>query len=415
MAEHGFATKAIHGAHFHGGGASDPIVFPIFQTASFAFADSAMQEAVGVHRVEGFGYSRAGNPTVDAFERTLALLEGAEAACAFASGMAAIHAAITAFVGAGEHVVVTRNVYGGTYHLLTAILPRMGITHTFVDMTDPAAVAAAITPQTRLIWAETISNPTTVVLNLPALAALAHARGLLLGVDATFTSPYLSAPLAQGADLVAHSATKYLSGHGDVIAGAVAGNAALIDQVRAVMTGAGGNMAPLEAFLLLRGMKTLELRMERHCLNARRLAEALSQHPLVTRVMYPGLPAHPQHALAQQLLRDCGGMLSFTVQGDEYTARDVVDHLTLAQRAGSLGDVDTLASLPIITSHRLIAPADRATMGVTDNLIRVSVGLETSDDIIADFLNALDTVQARVARRTALSSPGVQTTAGRSD
>ncbi len=399
MAEPGFSTRAIHGGHFHGDGASDPIVFPIFQTASFGFDSTDAMDAVVSGAKLGFGYSRAGNPTVDAFERTLALLEGADAACAFASGMAAIHAAITAFVGAGEHVVVTRHVYGGTYHLLTELLPRLGISHTFVDMTDLAAVAAAITPQTRMLWGETVSNPMTVVLDLPALAQLAHARGLLLGVDATFTSPYLSLPLAQGADLSVHSATKYLGGHGDVIAGAVAGAAEPMAKVRGIMAGVGGNMAPLEAFLLARGMKTLELRMDRHCLNAQRLAEFLAAHPLVERVNYPGLPTHPQHDLAARLLRGFGGMVSFSVRGDETTARSVVDHLRLAFRASSLGDADTLASLPVMTSHRLLSPADRAASGVTDSLIRVSVGLENSADQIADFAQALDAVHARTQRR----------------
>ncbi len=394
MAEHGFSTRAIHGGHYHSDAASDPIVFPIFQTASFGFENTDAMDAVASGTTPGFGYSRGGNPTVAAFERTLALLEGAEAACAFASGMAAIHASITAFVGAGEHVVVTRHVYGGTYHLLTEFLPRLGISHTFVDMTDLAAVAAAITPQTRMLWAETVSNPMTVVLDLPALGQLAHARGLLLGVDATFTSPYLSLPLAQGADLSVHSATKYLGGHGDVIAGAVAGAAERMMKVRTIMTGAGGNMAPLEAFLLARGMKTLELRMDRHCANAEHLATFLAGHPLVEAVHYPGLTTHPQHELASRLLGGFGGMLSFSVRGDEATARDVVNHLRLVFRAGSLGDADSLASLPVMTSHRLLSPAARAASGVTPNLIRVSVGLENSADQIADFAQALDAVHA---------------------
>lgn len=404
MADLGFSTRAIHGGHYHSQGASDPIVFPIFQTASFGFDSTDAMAEVTEGRTPGFGYSRGGNPTVDAFERTLALLEGADAACAFASGMAAIHAAITAFVGAGEHVVVTRNVYGGTYHLLTAILPKMGITHTFVDMTDLAAVAAAITPQTRMLWGETVSNPTTVVLDLPALAQIAHAQGLLFAVDATFTSPYLSQPLAQGVDLSAHSATKYLGGHGDVIAGAVAGAAEPMRKVREIMGAVGGTMAPLEAFLLARGMKTLEIRMDRHCQNARQLAAFLAQHPFVERVNYPGLASHPQHALAQTLLRDFGGMISFTVRGDERAARDVVDQLRIAVRGGSLGDADTLASLPVMTSHRLLTPADRAAGGVSDNLIRISVGLENSADQIADFAQALDAVQAHNERRAAVSA-----------
>jgi methionine-gamma-lyase len=393
----GFSTKAIHGAHFHSGQSSDPIVFPIFQTASFGFPDVDTQEAVGAGQVPGFGYSRGGNPTVAAFERTLALLEGAEEAVAFGSGMAAIHAAITASVGAGEHVVVTRDVYGGTYALLEAHLPRLGVTHTFVDMTDLAAVEAAITPATKMIWAETVSNPTTVVLNLPALAEIAHAHGLLLGVDATFTSPYLSQPIAQGVDVVAHSATKYIGGHGDVIAGAVAGSAARMQPVRAIMSGFGGTMAPLEAFLLLRGLKTLEIRMDRHCQNARALAFALAAHPLVASVLHPALPTHPQHDLAARLLRDTGGMLSFTPKGGPTVARSVVNHLRLAQRAGSLGDVDTLASLPMMTSHRLLPPAHRVACGIGDDLIRVSVGLENSQDQIADFMQALDAAQAEMA------------------
>jgi methionine-gamma-lyase len=408
MAEQGFSTRAIHGAHFQTGQASDPVVYPIFQTASFSFESTDAQDDVNAQRRTGFGYSRAGNPTVDAFERTLALLEGAEGSAGFASGMAAIHAALTAFLSAGDHVVATRDVYGGTFHLLTNVLPRQSISHSFVDMTDLAAVAAAITPQTKMLWAETVSNPTTVVLDLPALAELAHARGLLLGVDATFTSPYLSSPVAQGVDVIAHSATKYLGGHGDVIAGAVSGNAEVMAKVRGVMTAVGGTMAPLEAFLLLRGMKTLEIRLDRHCQNARALAEALRRHPLVEAVFYPGLPDHPQHALATRLLRDYGGMVSFTVRGDHYTARDVMDRLELAMRAGSLGDADTLASMPVMTSHRLLSPEARAASGVTDTMIRVSVGLENSADIIGDFTQALDAVQQRQERLAALSTPGTQ-------
>lgn len=404
MAEPGFSTRAIHGAHFHSGQISDPIVFPIFQTASFSFDSTEAQDDVNAQRQTGFGYSRAGNPTVDAFERTLALLEGTEAACGFASGMAAIHAALAAFVGGGDHLVVTQDVYGGTFHLLTQIFPKLGITHTFVDMTDLAAVAAAITPQTKMIWAETVSNPTTVVLDLPALAELAHARGLLLGVDATFTSPYLSSPIAQGVDVVAHSATKYLGGHGDVLAGAVAGRAELMQQVRGIMSGVGGTMAPLEAFLLLRGMKTLEIRLDRHCQNAQQLADALVTHLLVERVYYPGLSSHPQHALAARLLRHFGGMVSFTVRGDHFTARSVVDQLEMALRAGSLGDADTLVSLPVMTSHRLLSPEARAAAGVTETMIRVSVGLENAPDIINDFIQALDAVQSRIERLAALSS-----------
>ncbi len=386
----GFSTRAIHSVHYHSAEPGSAIAFPIFQTASFSFESTGQMDELAEPGRHGFAYSRAGNPTVDAFERVLMDLEGAEASCAFSSGMAAIHAAITAAVRAGDHVIATRDIYGGTYHLLKNILPTFGISHTLVDMTDLAAVRAAIRPETRLIWAETVSNPTTVVLNLPLLANLAHEHGLLLGVDATFTTPYLSSPIAQGVDLVAHSATKYLGGHGDVIAGAVCGKAEPMARVRGIMSGVGGNMAPLEAFLLLRGMKTLEIRMERHCYTALLLAQALSQHPLVERVNYPGLPGHPQHELATRHLRRFGAMLSIQVRGDTATARRVVDATRLALRAGSLGDVETLVSLPIMTSHHLMAPEDRAASGVTDNLIRISVGLENAPDLIADFTQALD-------------------------
>lgn len=393
MSEQGFTTRAIHTAHFHGATPGDAISFPIFQTSSFDFASTDAIDQLHDPDIKSFAYSRASNPTVDAFERTLAALEGATAACAFASGMAAIHAAMLAVVGAGHHLVVTRDVYGGSYHLLKDILPRLGISHTLVDMTDLAATAAAMRPETRMVWAETISNPTTTVLDIPALAELAHAHGALLGVDATFTTPYLSLPLAQGADLVAHSATKYISGHGDVIAGVVAGSTAMLAPVRDLMIGVGGSMAPLEAFLLLRGLKTLELRMDRHNTTAQRVAEMLDAHPIVETVFYPGIASHPQHALARRLYpRGFGGLLSFTVRGDETMARAVVDRLKLFLRAGSLGDAHSLVSLPVMMSHHHLTPEDRAASRVTPNLIRVPIGLENSDDIVADLQQALDGV-----------------------
>src|SRR5262249_772250 len=263
--ERGFATRAIHGAHYRGPGLGQPIVFPIFQTASFHFDSAEEQEAVNAGREPAFFYSRTSNPTTDALHRVIADLEGAEEAVSFASGMGAISAAILAVVGAGEHVVCTQQLYGGTYNLLTRTLPRLDIPHTFVDATDLEAVAQALRPETKLIWAETICNPTTTVLDLRALAALAHERGALLAVDSTLTSPYLARPLEDGADLVVHSATKYIGGHGDLLAGIVAGRHELIRRVRVICNDVGGCAAPLEAWLMLRGLKTLALRMERHC------------------------------------------------------------------------------------------------------------------------------------------------------
>jgi methionine-gamma-lyase len=385
----GFSTRAIHTARYQVPGRTSPVAYPLFQTASFAF-DSAEDEAetvTGGRR--DFFYSRVGNPTTEALHETIAALEGAEAAVSFASGIGAIHAAMIATLKAGDHILCTDRVYGGTYTLVTHVLPRFGITHSFVDMTDPAAVARAIRPETRLLWGETISNPTTVVLDLAALAELAHAHGALFAVDSTFTSPYLCRPLEQGVDLVIHSATKYIGGHGDLSAGIVLGSREQLRQVQTLRAETGGAAAPLEAWLMLRGLKTLALRMDRHCANAMALAAMLASHPGVERVHYPGLPSHPQHMLARERLRDFGAVVSFQVPGGRAAAYRVIDRLRLALRASSLGDADTLVLHPATVSHRRLSAEVRATQGVTDGLIRVSVGLEDPEDILDDFRQAL--------------------------
>jgi methionine-gamma-lyase len=347
---------------------------------------------VVTNKLEGIAYSRTANPTTDALHRTLADLEGAEDAQSFASGIGAIHAAITALVGAGDHVVCAKQVYGGTYNLLTRTLPRFGIAHTFADMTDLDEMERALRPETKLIWAETISNPTTAIPDLRALAALAHAHGALLAVDATFTSPYLARPLEDGVDLVVHSATKYIGGHGDLLAGTIAGSRALIHKTLVMRADAGGCAAPLEAWLMLRGLKTLALRMERHCSNARALAQFLAGHPRVARVYYPGLPEHPQHALAAERYGSFGGVLSFEVCGGKKAAFAVIDGLRIALRASSLGDADTLVLHPATVSHRWLSREARAAADITDGMIRVSVGLEDLSDILDDFGHALETV-----------------------
>jgi len=367
-------------------------VFPLFQTASFSFESAEEQAAVAAGAQEGFSYSRSTNPTTNAFHEVIADLEGGEEAVSFASGMGAIHAAMTAVVGAGDHILCTDKVYGGTATLLTRTLPRFGVTHSLVDMTNLDAVRAAIRPQTKLLWAETIGNPLTTVLDLKALAQIAHEHGALLGVDNTFASPYLARPLEDGADLVAHSATKYIGGHGDLLAGAVIGSHDLIHRAKVICVDVGGCAAPLEAWLMLRGLKTLNLRMERHCANALGLARFLVEHPGVERVNYPGLPNHPQHTLATErfgVMVGYGGVLSFEVKGGKAAAFQVIDRVKLALRAGSLGDTDTLISHPATISHRLLTPEARAVSGVTDSLIRVSVGLEDLPDILDDFRQAL--------------------------
>ncbi len=390
MAEEGFSTKAIHTAAYHTVFHGDPLSYPIFQTSSFGFESLEELDAFYEEPGSGFAYSRAGNPTVNAFESVMAHLEGAEAACAFASGMGAISATILSFLKSGDHMIVTRDLYGGTYSLVTKIAPQFGVTCSLIDMTDLTAIEAAIRPETKLIWGETVSNPTTVVLDIPSIAKLAHAHGLVFGVDATFTTPYLSLPIAQGADLSVHSATKYISGHGDVIGGVVSGPQKLLEKIHFMMTTLGSNMQPLEAYLLLRGLKTLEIRMDRQAENALKTALALQNHPNVERVYYPGLPSHPQYALSQALLRNSGGFLSFTVQGGLVAARQVVNNLRMVKRSASLGDAHSLASLPIMTSPRLLSPAARAEAGVTDNMVRAPIGLENSEDIIADYVQALD-------------------------
>jgi methionine-gamma-lyase len=394
MDQHDFATRAIHGANFHSPFLGNPISYPIFQTSAFSFETMEDWLEQSDHPDKGYAYSRGGNPTVAAFESTMAQLEGTESAIGAASGMGAISAAILSIVSAGEHIVVTRDVYGGTHSLLTNVLTRFGVSHTAVDMTDLDAVSAAIRSETRLIWGETISNPTTTVLNIPAIAEIAHARDIIFGVDATFTTPYLSQPIAQGADLVAHSATKYLGGHGDLIAGVLCGSEANIDRARQILLNVGATMAPFEAFLLLRGLKTLDLRLERHAHNAQAVAEALAQHPLVEYVCYPGLSTHPQHAVAQQLYKNGGGFVSFVVQGGLATAQSVINHLKLVKRSASLGDAHTLASLPVMTSHRSFSPEERLARGIPDGMIRTPIGLENSTDIIADYQQALDSVAA---------------------
>lgn len=387
--ERGFTTRAIHTIHYHGSGKGQPIAFPIFQTSSFSFETAEDQANVATGKEPGFAYTRASNPTTDALHQTIANLERGEAATSFASGIGAVAAAILGVVDSGQHILATEQIYGGTYGLLTRTLPRFGITHTFADATDLAAFEAAIRPETKLIWAETISNPSTTVLDIKALAEMAHAHGALLAVDSTFTSPYLERPLEEGADLVAHSATKYVGGHGDLIAGLVIGSKELVHRTDVVRLDVGACAAPLEAWLMLRGLKTLGLRMERHCANALGLARFLQEQPGVARVHYPGLESHPQHALAKTRMPGFGGVLSFEVAGGKPAAYRVINGLKMALRSASLGDADTLVSHPASISHSGLSPEDRAKAGVTDGLIRVAVGLEDLPDIIGDFAQAI--------------------------
>jgi cystathionine beta-lyase/cystathionine gamma-synthase len=362
---------------------------------SSVFETSALDEAARAIRGEPgtYIYSRDANPTVVALERAMAALEGADAAVATASGMGAISTLLVALLSAGEHVVMARELYGATTVLVSQHLSRFGITATVADATDVAALEAAVQPNTKLIFVETISNPVMRVADVPLLAAMARRRGVLLVVDATFTSPALSRPLGQGADLAMHSATKYLSGHSDVTAGVVAGSDALIAKVRAARKFFGPTCSPLDAWLTLRGLKTLALRVERHTANAKRLARALEGHPLVRRVCYAGLASNPQHDLAACVLPcGAGGMLSFEIDGGTGAVDRFIGGLEMVRFAASLGDVSTTISHPAVTSHGGLSAAERSALGISDGLIRVSAGIESFDDIWSDFQRGLDAI-----------------------
>ena len=353
----------------------------VFETPTLDVTERAMEGDVG-HYV----YSRTNNPTVVAFEATVATLEGAEAAVATGSGMAAISALLLALLAPGDHAVAADDLYGTTQTLLTGPLARLGISVTLVDAADPSAVSAAIRPNTRLLFVETVSNPLMRVADVPQLAEIAHDSGALLAVDASFTSPALSRPLTQGADVVLHSATKYLGGHSDVTSGILAANAEVAERVRSVRTTFGGICSPLDAWLALRGIKTLALRLERHSSNALAVAGMLCSARGVRRVYYAGLPDDPHHDLAQRLLPSgTGGMLAFELEGGRAAVERFLAAVSMIRFAASLADTATTISYPALTSHRAMPKAQRERLGITDGLLRLSAGIEAVEDIRADL------------------------------
>jgi len=386
----GFATRAVHlASRMEGGLPGEPLNVPIVQTANFRFDSAEVYAEVINERAEGWVYTRLGNPTVAAFENAMAELEGGERAVAFGSGMAAISSAVIAHVQAGDHVVSSEAIYGGTHGLMSGYLPRWGVEVTYVDTNDLEAVRAAMRPGTKLLYTETIGNPTLRVPDIAALGDIAHAAGALLMIDNTFASPYLCRPLGWGADVSIHSATKYISGHADTIAGVVIGSAEGMAPVTKTLHVIGGALAPLNAFLLLRGLKTLALRMERACATAQRIAEFLCEHPKIACVHYPGLRSHPDRDLVARQLDGPGGMIAFEVAGGLEPAAKFQDSLKLIAIAASLGECHTLVSHPASTTHRQYSKADREAAGITDGFVRLSVGLEDPDDLIADIAQAL--------------------------
>ena len=385
----GFGTRALAAATRAPAVDQQPDAVPIYQAVTFSARSAAELADVLGDRQSGYAYSRIDNPTSQALAEAIAEVESAEAAYVFATGMAAIHAAFASVLRAGDHVVASRQIYGSVQHLLENVLRRFGVETTFVDITDLAAVEAAFTPRTRLLHVETIANPTLTVADLPLLVALGHARGALVSVDNTFASPYLCRPAELGADLVVEALTKWIGGHSDVLGGSVAGRHELVAEVRRVQIDTGGGLAPFSAFLVLRGLETLHVRMDRHAQTALALARRIEASGLASSVWYPGLPSHPQFDVAQRQLRSGGGMLAFEI-GDRRKAAALLDALTLPPRTASLGSVRTIAVHPPSTTHRQLDAAALAAAGIPEGLIRVSVGLEDEADLLADFDNALN-------------------------
>ncbi|WP_192597951.1 aminotransferase class I/II-fold pyridoxal phosphate-dependent enzyme [Sporosarcina limicola] len=362
----------------------------LYPAVGYAFQSIEHAEAVVSGKEEGVHYGRYGNPTLKALEEKVAALEGGEAGLGLSSGMAAISSALLAFLKQGDHVICTKDIYGNTFKFLNTMAPRFGITSDFVDCTNSQEVEKAIRENTKVLFIETPSNPVLTVLDIEKLAIVAHKHGLKVIIDSTFMTPYLQKPLELGADLVVHSATKYLNGHGDVLAGIIVGSKKDVDNIRKnFMADLGQSLSAWDAFLVLRGLKTLGLRMEKHCQTALEVAEFLSSHPAIKKVYYPGLTTHPQYEVAQKQMKHSGGIVSFEVKGGLSAAKEMINALKLAFISFSLGDPETLVQHPASMTHAAIPAEERAKSKITDELIRLSVGLEDAKDIIDDLEQAL--------------------------
>ena len=395
---HGFATRAIHLGYdpMDHEGALTP---PLHLTSTFAFDSAEAGGALFAGERPGHIYSRISNPTLDLLERRVADLEGAEAGLALASGMGAVTAVLWTLLSPGDEVIVDQTLYGCTFAFLHHGLRKFGITVTHVDLTVPENLVEAMSDRTRVVYFETPANPNMRLVDIAAVAKIAHAGGAQVVVDNTYATPYLTRPVTLGADFVLHSATKYLGGHGDLVAGVLVGRAEAIAEVRMVgmkdMTGAV--MAPFNAMLILRGLKTLALRMDRHCASAARVAAWLESHPAVAKVHYPGLASFGQHALARRQMAQPGAMIAFELSGGIAAGRQMMNGLRMIARAVSLGDAETLIQHPASMTHSTYTPEERAAHGIGDGLIRLSVGLEDADDILNDLDNALAPARAALS------------------
>lgn len=393
MKAKGFNTKAIHagqkpcpvtGAH----------VTPIYQTSTFVFKDVDQGARRFAGEEAGYIYTRLGNPTVAELEEKIAALEGGEAALAAASGMAAISTALVSLLKQGDHVVAGDTLYGCTHGFIHEMLPQYGVEVTMVDTSDLNNIEKAMKQNTKVVYVETPANPTMKMVDLKGASDIAHKYGARLIVDNTFMSPYLQRPIEHGADVVAHSATKYIGGHGDVIAGLIIGSKELIDIMRIpYLKDFGGVLSPFDAWLLLRGLKTLGIRMERHCINAQKVAEYLEKHPMIEEVHYPGLLSHPQHELAKKQMDGFGGMMSFELKGGLEAGKILMNNVKMISLAVSLGCVDSLIQHPASMTHSPVPREERLKAGITDGQVRLSIGIEDVEDIIADLDQALKVVE----------------------
>ncbi|ADH99532.1 methionine gamma-lyase [Salisediminibacterium selenitireducens] len=382
-------TRIIH-SHFDQERHYGSLTQPLYQTSTFVFGNAEEGERRFAGEEEGYMYTRLGNPTVAELEHKMADLEATESAVAFASGMGAVSAVLMHLLNSGDHVIVTRGVYGCTYGFLELFRDKYGLTYDLIHMDDESSLEQVLVPETKVIYVETPINPTMKVVDLEMVTAFAKKHGLKVVVDNTFSSPYLQQPSLSGADFILHSATKYISGHGDVIAGIVCGPKEDMDIIRmSTLKDIGAVLGPFDAWLLLRGIKTLGVRMDRHCENAAFLFDKLKQADGVTSIIYPGDSSFPDHKITQKQMRKPGGMISFEIDGGKKAAQSFLNHLKLCKRAVSLGDAETLIQHPASMTHAVVPEEERLKMGINDSLIRISAGLEHKEDIWADIRQSL--------------------------
>ncbi|MBL4785773.1 MAG: methionine gamma-lyase [Cohaesibacteraceae bacterium] len=399
----GFATRAIH-TGYDETGSQGALVPPVYMTSTFAFENTDSGSEMFAGEKAGHFYTRISNPTLAILEERIAALEGAEAGVATASGMGAITSVFWTLLKAGDEVIVDKTLYGCTFAFMRSGLTKFGIKITHVDMTDPENVRAAMSDKTRVVYFETIANPNMRMTDVEAISAIAHEKkDCVVVVDNTYPTPYLMRPISMGADIVVHSATKYLGGHGDLVAGLIVGTAEQMLAVRleGLKDMTGSVMSPMDAMLIMRGMKTLEIRMDRHSASAMEMAQMLEKHPVVSKVWYPGLKSFPQYELACKQLDQFSGMIAIELEGGFEAGRQMMDALQMIKRAVSLGDAETLVQHPASMTHATYTPEERLEYGISEGLVRLSVGLESPQDIMADLMQALDSLAMSNARQAA--------------